>query len=326
MDGGAGTRSDETTMTGTPTVEDLQRAAARIAPHAHVTPVATSRSVDALAGARVFFKCENLQRTGAFKFRGACNAVLSLSDEQARLGVATHSSGNHAAALSLAARLRGAPVHVVMPSSAPAVKRAATAGYGARIVTCAPTLKAREETLAAVLAGTGASLVHPYDDARVIAGQGTAALELVSEVPDLDAIVAPVGGGGLLSGTAIAVTSMSRARVVGAEPEAADDAFRSLREGRILAANDPTTVADGLRATLGRLPFAILRERGVEIVTVSEEAIVAAMRLVWERMKLIVEPSAAVPVAAVLERKVRGERIGVVLSGGNLDLDRLPWT
>jgi threonine dehydratase/serine racemase len=312
-------------MTAAPTLDDVRRAAARIAPHAHATPVMTSRSVDAIAGARVFFKCENLQRVGAFKFRGACNAVLSLGDEEARRGVATHSSGNHAAALALAARLRGVPAHIVMPSSAPAVKRAAVEGYGARIVTCAPTLRAREQAMADVARETGAVIIHPYDDARVIAGQGTAAFELVEEVPDLDAVVAPVGGGGLLSGTAISVTSRSAARVVGAEPEAADDAFRSLQAGRILPSNDPVTIADGLRTSLGELPFAILRERGVEIVTVGEAEIAAAMRLVWERMKLVIEPSAAVPVAAVLGGNVRGARLGVILSGGNVDLDRLPW-
>lgn len=313
-------------MSPLPTIEDIRRAAARLAPHAHVTPVMTSRTIDAVAGARVFFKCENLQRVGAFKFRGACNAVLSLPDEEARRGVATHSSGNHAAALALAARIRGIAAHIVMPSSAPAVKRAAVEGYGARIVTCAPTLRSREETLASVLSETGAILVHPYNDAHVIAGQGTAALELASQVEELDAVVAPVGGGGLLSGTAVAISAVSRARTIGAEPEAADDAARSLRQGTLLPSNDPTTVADGLRTSLGELTFAVLRERGVEIVTVSEEDIVKAMRVVWERMKILIEPSSAVPVAAVLLRKVQGARIGVILSGGNVDLSRLPFT
>ncbi|WP_437563942.1 pyridoxal-phosphate dependent enzyme [Sorangium sp. So ce542] len=308
-----------------PTIEDIRRAAARLAPHAHVTPVMTSRTIDGMAGARVFFKCENLQRVGAFKFRGACNAVLALSDEDARRGVATHSSGNHAAALALAARIRGVPAHIVMPESAPAVKRAAVEGYGARIVTCAPTLRSREETLARVLSETGAILVHPYNDAHVIAGQGTAALELASQVEHLDAVVAPVGGGGLLSGTAVATSALSRARTVGAEPQAADDAARSLREGKILPSNDPITIADGLRTSLGELTFAVLRERGVEIVTVGEEDIVKAMRVVWERMKILIEPSSAVPVAAVLLRKVQGARIGVILTGGNVDLSKLPF-
>ncbi|KYG04209.1 pyridoxal-phosphate dependent enzyme [Sorangium cellulosum] len=312
-------------MSPLPTIEDIRRAAARLAPHAHVTPVMTSRTIDGMAGARVFFKCENLQRVGAFKFRGACNAVLALSDEDARRGVATHSSGNHAAALALAARIRGVPAHIVMPESAPAVKRAAVEGYGARIVTCAPTLRSREETLARVLSETGAILVHPYNDAHVIAGQGTAALELAGQVEDLDAVVAPVGGGGLLSGTAVATSALSRARTVGAEPQAADDAARSLREGKILPSNDPITIADGLRTSLGELTFAVLRERGVEIVTVGEEDIVKAMRVVWERMKILIEPSSAVPVAAVLLRKVQGARIGVILSGGNVDLSKLPF-
>ncbi|WP_433937055.1 pyridoxal-phosphate dependent enzyme [Sorangium cellulosum] len=313
-------------MSPLPTIEDIRRAAERIAPHAHVTPVMTSRTIDGIAGARVFFKCENLQRAGAFKFRGACNAVMALSDDEARRGVATHSSGNHAAALALAARIRGVAAHIVMPESAPAVKRAAVEGYGGRVVTCAPTLRSREETLARVLAETGAVLVHPYNDARVIAGQGTAALELASQVEDLDAVVAPVGGGGLLSGTAIATSALSRARTIGAEPEAADDAARSLREGKILPSNDPTTIADGLRSSLGELTFAVLRAQGVEIVTVSDAEIVKAMRVVWERMKLLIEPSAAVPAAAVLLRKVQGARIGVILSGGNVELSALPFT
>ncbi|WP_438036839.1 pyridoxal-phosphate dependent enzyme [Sorangium sp. So ce204] len=313
-------------MSRLPTVEDIRDAAVRIAPHAHVTPVMTSRTIDGIAGARVFFKCENLQRVGAFKFRGASNAVMSLSDEEARRGVATHSSGNHAAALALAARIRGVAAYIVMPENAPAVKRAAVEGYGARVVSCAPTLRSREETIARVISETGAIFVHPYNDPRIIAGQGTAALELAAQVDDLDAVVAPVGGGGLLSGTAIATGSLSRARTIGAEPEAADDAARSMREGRIVPSNDPVTIADGLRTSLGELTFAVLRERGVEIVTVSEEDIVKAMRVVWERMKLVIEPSAAVPVAAVLRRLVQGARIGVIVSGGNVDLTRLPFT
>ncbi|WP_437910374.1 pyridoxal-phosphate dependent enzyme [Sorangium sp. So ce327] len=312
-------------MSRLPTVEDIRGAAVRIAPHAHVTPVMTSRTIDGIAGARVFFKCENLQRVGAFKFRGACNAVLSLSDEEARRGVATHSSGNHAAALALAARIRGVAAYIVMPENAPAVKRAAVEGYGARVVSCAPTLRSREETVARVIAETGAIFVPPYNDPRIIAGQGTAALELAAQVDDLDAVVAPVGGGGLLSGTAIATGSLSRARTIGAEPEAADDAARSMREGRIVPSNDPVTIADGLRTSLGELTFAVLRERGVEIVTVSEDDIVKAMRVVWERMKLVIEPSAAVPVAAVLRRLIQGARIGVIVSGGNVDLTRLPF-
>ncbi|NUQ79089.1 MAG: pyridoxal-phosphate dependent enzyme [Polyangiaceae bacterium] len=309
-----------------PSLADIRAAAARIAPHAHKTPVLTSRSIDAIAGAKIAFKCENLQKVGAFKFRGACNAVLSLSDEEARRGVATHSSGNHAAALALAARLRGIPAYIVMPTSSPAVKRDAVEGYGGRITWCEPTLAAREFALNKLVADTGAAFIHPYDDPRVIAGQGTAALELLEEFPNLDTVVVPVGGGGLMSGTAIAVTSLYSARVFGVEPETADDARRSLESGAIVPSDDPKTIADGLRTSLGQIPFEVAKTRLSAIVTVSEEAIVRAMRLVWERMKIIIEPSSAVPVAAILERKVRGERVGVILSGGNVDLGKLPFS
>ena len=311
-----------------PTIAEVRAAAERIGTFAHRTPVLTCASLDAMTGAALFFKCENFQRVGAFKFRGAANAVLSLGDEEAGRGVATHSSGNHAAALALAARLRGVTAHVVMPRTAKAVKRAAVAGYGARIVLCEPTLAAREATLADVVAATGATVVHPYNDARVIAGQGTAALELLADVPGLDVVMTPVGGGGLLSGTAIAVAGVSpNTRVVGAEPAAADDAFRSLEEGRIVPSLDPRTVADGLLTSLGTLTFAVIRERVAGIVTVSEAAIVAAMRHTWERMKIVIEPSSAVPLGALLEGKLpaAGRRIGVILSGGNVDLADLPW-
>ncbi len=309
-----------------PGLDAVREAADRIAPYAHRTPVMTSRTIDRMAGARVFFKCENLQRAGAFKFRGATNAVFSLGDDEAARGVATHSSGNHAAALALAARLRGIPAHIVMPRNAPAVKRAAVEEYGGRITECEPTLRAREEGLREVVAATGAEVVHPYDDARVIAGQGTAALELLEQAPDLDLVLAPVGGGGLVSGTAIAVTSLAPAtRVVAAEPAAADDAFRSMREGRIVPSDDPRTVCDGLRTSLGELTFRILRERVSEVVTVEEDAIVAATRLLWERMKILVEPNSAVPLAALLAGRVRAARVGVILTGGNVDLDALPF-
>jgi threonine dehydratase/serine racemase len=312
-----------------PTLEDIRRAAERIRPHAHRTPVLTSRSVDERAGARVHFKCENLQRVGAFKFRGACNAVLSLSDDEARRGVATHSSGNHAAALALAARIRGIPAHVVMPSSAPAPKKAAVLGYGARVIECEPTLAARTATVERVLVETGAVMIHPFDDARVIAGQGTAALELIEEVPDLDVVVAPIGGGGLFSGTAIATHGVAaRARIVGVEPEAADDAARSVRAGEILPSNDPVTIADGLRTSLSARTFAALRAHGGHVATVSESEIASAMRYVWQRMKIIIEPSSAVPIAAILGKRVgaaEGARIGVIVSGGNVDLSRLPF-
>ena len=315
-------------MTPYPTLADVQAAAARIKPYVHRTPVLTCTSLNDLVGAALFCKCENFQKVGAFKFRGACNAVFALSDQEARHGVATHSSGNHAAAVALAARLRGVPAHIVMPDNAPTVKKAAVAGYGGSIVYCAPTLAAREATLTRVVHETGATFIHPYNDARVIAGQGTAALELLSDVADLDAIMAPVGGGGLLSGTAIVTAALSPpTQVIAAEPEAADDAYRSLQAGTILPANDPRTVADGLRTSLGELTFAIIQQHVQQIVTVSEEAIVSAMRYVWERMKIVIEPSAAVPVGALLAKKIdlTGKRIGVILSGGNVSLDQLPW-
>ena len=312
----------------TPTLTQILEAAERIRPYAHRTPVLTCASLDRAVGATVFLKCENFQKVGAFKFRGACNAVFSLGAAAAARGVATHSSGNHAQALALAARLRGIPAHIVMPANAPAVKRAGVAGYGGRITLCEPVLAAREATLAEVVARTGAAVVHPYDDERVIAGQGTAALELLQEVPGLDVVLAPVGGGGLLSGTAIAVTESARGiRVIAGEPEGADDAFRSLAEGRIVPSVRPETIADGLLTSLGELTFPIIRDRVERIVTVSEPAIVAAMRFIWERGKLLVEPSSAVPLALLWERKVdlSGLRIGVILTGGNVDLDRLPW-
>ena len=311
-----------------PTLADIRAAAARIKPYAHRTPVLTCTSLNRLVGAELFCKCENFQKVGAFKFRGACNAVFALSEQEAQHGVATHSSGNHAAAVALAAQLRGIKAHIVMPDNAPAVKRAAVAGYGGTIVYCAPTLAAREATLERVVHDTGAVFIHPYNDARVVAGQGTAALELLTDVPDLDVIMAPVGGGGLLSGTAIVTAALSPAtQVIAAEPEAADDAYRSLQEGRIVPALDPRTVADGLRTSLGELTFAIIQRHVRQIVTVSETAIISAMRHVWERMKIVIEPSAAVPIGALLERKIdlTGKRIGVILSGGNVDLDTLPW-
>ncbi len=311
-----------------PTFADVERAAARVAPHVHRTPVLTSRTLDAMAEAELFLKCEGLQRVGAFKYRGATNAVQALPEAAAVRGVATHSSGNHAAALALAARVRGIPAYIVMPRTAPAVKRAAVAGYGAEITFCEPTLAARESTLAEVTRRTGATFVHPYDHPLVIAGQGTAALELLEDVPGLEAVIAPVGGGGLLSGTALAVRGRAPSvRVIGAEPAAADDAARSLEAGRVLPSEDPETVADGLRTALSQRTFAIISREVERIVTVPEEAIVAAMRLVWERMKILIEPSAAVPVAAVLDRRsgLVGRRVGVILSGGNVDLDHLPW-
>jgi len=306
----------------------IRAAHARIRPHVHRTPVLTSRSLDAAAEATLFFKCENLQKVGAFKARGACNAVFSLDDADARRGVVTHSSGNHGAALAWAAARRGIPAWVVMPENSAEIKKAAVQGLGATVRFCAPTLEARDAMCAAVQADTGAVLIHPYDDWRVIAGQGTAALELLEQVPDLDAIITPVGGGGLLSGTAIASRAIKASiHVYGAEPAGADDAWRSLQSGRIVPQKDPRTIADGLRSSLGLKTFAVLSTLVDAIGTTSEEAIVRAMRLTWNKLKLIIEPSSAVPLAALLERKlpVAGQRIGIVISGGNVDLDRLPW-
>jgi threonine dehydratase len=310
------------------TLNDIRRAAERVRPYAHRTPVLTNESLNRKTGARVFLKCENLQKVGAFKFRGACNAVFSLSDVEAARGVVTHSSGNHAQALALAARLRGIPVYIVMPDNAPAVKKDAVAGYGGRITLCEPTLEAREAALARVAQETGAAVVHPYNNEQVIAGQGTAALELLEDAPDLDVIVAPVGGGGLLSGTSIAATELKKGlRVIGAEPEMADDAFRSMQAGRIIPSVKPRTIADGLLTSLGDLTFPIIRERVEQIVTVSEAGIIASMRYVMERAKLLVEPSAAVAVGVLWERKIDlgGLKVGVILSGGNVDMEKLPW-
>ena len=308
-----------------PTHEDVVEAAGRIAGQVHRTPVLTSRSLDAMAGAELVFKAENFQRGGAFKARGAANALAVLADAQLSGGVATHSSGNHAQAVAIAARHRGVLAHIVMPRGSAAAKRAAGEGYGASVTECENTLKAREETLAQVVAETGAHVVHPYDDSHVIAGQGTVALELLEEVPDLDLIVVPVGGGGLAAGTVLAADGpTSHARVVGAEPALADDAYRSLREGRRLPALSPTTVADGLRTALGERNFGILAAAAIPIVTVADDEILEAMRLLWERMKVIVEPSGAVPLAAVMRDadRFRGKRVGLVLSGGNVDLCR----
>jgi threonine dehydratase len=318
--------------TGPPAVdlEAVRRAAARIAGRARRTPVETCATLDRLAGRSLFFKCEQLQKVGAFKFRGALNAVLSLPEEAAGRGVVTHSSGNHAQALALAAQLRGVPAHIVMPSTAQAVKRQAVEDYGGRVVLCEPTLPAREAAAAAVQEQTGATLIHPYDNADVIAGQGTAALELLEQVPDLDAIITPVGGGGLLSGTCVAAKAPKPGiRIFAAEPAGADDAARSLAAGKLIPQTGPQTIADGLLTSLGELTWPIIRDHVEAVVTVSEEEIVRAMRLAWERAKLLIEPSAAVAVAAVLSESFRGRadlgRVGVVLSGGNVNLDRLPW-
>lgn len=309
-------------------LNDIRRAAERIKPYAHRTPVLTNESLNGQVGAQVFLKCENLQKVGAFKFRGACNAVFSLSDEEAAKGVCTHSSGNHAAALALAARMRGIPAYIVMPSNAPQVKKDAVAGYGGRITFCAPTLEARESTLDRIRLDTGASVVHPYNDERVIAGQGTAALELLEDVPDLDVIIAPVGGGGLLSGTSIAAMETKKGiRVIAGEPEMADDAFRSMKAGEIIPSENPKTIADGLLTSLGMLTFPIIQKNVKQIVTVSEAGIIASMKFVWERAKIIIEPSSAVAVGVLWEKKIdlHGLKVGVIISGGNVDLKKLPW-
>lgn len=313
-----------------PTIDDVRQAARRIEPHAHRTPVLRSSFFDRTLGAELHFKCENLQRVGAFKFRGACNAVMSLSDEEAQRGVITHSSGNHAQALALAASLRGIQARVVMPESALPVKLAAVKGYGAQVILCEPTLEAREITAERIIQQTKSVLIHPYDDPRIIAGQGTAALELLDQVgQELDLVLAPVGGGGLMSGTLITFSALSPTTgVIGVEPEGADDAKRSLEAGRIIPSINPDTIADGLLTSLGERNFAVIKKHIRTIVTVSDEAIVRAMRMVWERMKTIIEPSAAVPLAALLEKRVdiHGQRVGVILSGGNANLDALPWS
>jgi threonine dehydratase len=316
------------TLESAVTLADIRAAHARIAPRIHRTPVLTSASLDEVAGARLFFKCENLQKTGSFKIRGATNAVFSLTDEQSRNGVAAPSSGNHAAALSQAARWRGIPAYIVMPSNSSAVKKDAVRSYGGQITECEPNIAAREAAAAEVIRRTGAHLVHPYNDARVIAGQGTAAIELLEEIPDLDIIMTPASGGGLLGGTSIAAKGLRPSiRVIGGEPLNADDAYRSLKSGKIEAAAGEETMADGLRATLCPLTFSILRAQVDEISRVSEEEITEAMRMLWERMKIVVEASGAVAAAPALGRKIAGagKRIGIILSGGNLDLRNLPF-
>ena len=310
------------------TLTHIQQAAERIKPYAHRTPVLTCESLNQLVGAQVYLKCENFQKVGAFKFRGACNAVYSLSDAEAARGVCTHSSGNHAQALALAARMRGIPAYIVMPNNAPSVKKNAVAGYGGQITFCEPTLEARESTLDRIRLDTGANVVHPYNDERVIAGQGTATLELLADVPDLDVIIVPVGGGGLLSGTAIAATETKKGiRVLAGEPKMADDAYRSMRAGRIVPSTNPKTIADGLLTSLGSLTFPIVRERVEQIVTVSEQGIIDSMKFIWERAKIVIEPSSAVAVGVLWEKKIdlSGLKVGVILSGGNVDLEKLPW-
>jgi len=311
-----------------PEFKDIDSAMRLIAAEVHHTPVLTSKQLDAISGARLFFKCENFQKVGAFKFRGATNAVLNLTEGQRAAGVVTHSSGNHAAALAHAAVSRGVKAYIVMPTSAPEVKKKAVAGYGAEITFCEPTLAAREAAAAEVMARTGATMIHPYDNFYIIAGQGTAAMEMLAEMPEPDAVLAPVGGGGLLSGSAIATRHLaSSAKIYGAEPLLANDAARSLRTGAIQPALPPLTIADGLLTSLCERTFTVIKQNVDDILTVTEEQIIEAMTLIWTRMKIVVEPSSAVPLAAVLANRelFSGKTVGIIVSGGNADLSKLPF-
>ena len=306
----------------------IRAAHERIRGHIKRTPVLTSTRLDAASGASLFFKCENFQKIGAFKARGATNAVFALDDATAQRGVATHSSGNHGTALARAAKLRGIPAHIVMPSNSAKVKVRAVESYGARIIFCEPTQEAREAACVDVIAKTGATLIHSFENEDVMAGQGTAAVELLEEVSDLDLVMCPVGGGGLLCGTAVAAKTMRpRIKVVASEPVNADDAAQSFRAGRLIRTEKKFTIADGLRTNVGTPNFPIIQRYVDDIVTVSEQAIITAMRTIWETMKIIIEPSAAVPYAAIMEGKIDidGKRVGIILTGGNVDLDALPW-
>lgn len=311
-----------------PSFSDMLAAHQRIKPHIHRTPVLTSRVIDGLAGASLFFKCENLQKAGAFKARGASNAVFGLSDAEAARGVATHSSGNHGTCLSYAAGRRGIPCTVVMPHTAPQAKKDAVRGYGGEVVECEPSTSSREAVFAEVVAKSGAAFVHPYNDPRVIAGQGTCAKELVEQAEHLDAVIAPIGGGGMVSGTCLTLSSLAPAiSIYAAEPEQADDAYRSLKAGYIIADDAPNTVADGLKVPLKDLTWHFVQTHVADILTASEAEIVDAMKLIWKRLKIVVEPSSAVPLATILKNPdlFAGRRVGVILTGGNVDLDRLPW-
>ncbi len=311
-----------------PDLQEIEQVHESIKSRINRTPVLTSSSINKIAGCEIFFKCENFQKTGAFKFRGANNALLSLSDEELSRGVATHSSGNHAAALALAARKSGVKAYIVMPRNAPRNKVNAVKEYGGNIIFCEPTQQSREETLNDVVSKNGAVFIHPFNDYRIIAGQATAALELIRETGNLDYVIAPVGGGGLLSGTSLAVKlSDNNTKVIGAEPSGADDAYRSIRDGKIYPSIEPKTVADGLRTSLGEKTFDIIRRFTNRIITVNDTRIIEAMRLIFERMKIIIEPSSAVPLAAVLANKIifEGKKTGIILSGGNADFDNLPW-
>lgn len=311
-----------------PDFQEIKAAHQRIKPYIHQTPVLTSHSLNSITGAELFFKCENFQKVGAFKYRGATNAVLSLTSEQRNKGVATHSSGNHAAALALAAKQQNIPAYIVMPDNSPEVKKKAVRGYGGVITYCQPTLQARETTLETVVQQTGATFIHPYNRKEIICGQATAALELMKDYKNLDVIIAPVGGGGLLSGTALTAKNLNPGVIVlGAEPKGADDARKSFYKGEIVPSVNPVTIADGLLTSLGDLTFSAITSHVDDIITVSEESIVQGMRLIWERMKIVIEPSAAVTLAVILENpdRFKKKRAGLLLSGGNVELSRLPF-
>jgi threonine dehydratase len=311
-----------------PTLGDMLIAHERIRPHIHRTPVLTSQFINARTGADLFFKCENLQKAGAFKARGASNAVFGLTDAQAKRGVATHSSGNHGTCLSYAAGRRGIPCTVVMPHTAPQAKKDAVRGYGGVVVECDPSTSSREAVFAEVVSQTGAEFVHPYNDARVIAGQGTCSKELLEQVAGLDAVIAPIGGGGMVSGTCLTLSNLAPSvKIYAAEPEQADDAYRSFKAGHIIADDAPETVADGLKVPIKELTWHFVSNHVTDILTASEDEIVDAMKLIWKRMKIVMEPSSAVPLATILKNKeiFAGQRVGVVITGGNVDLDQLPW-
>ena len=311
-----------------PTYDDVLVAHDRIKPYIHRTPVLTSNYLNELTGAELFFKCENFQKAGAFKARGASNAVFSLTEEKAAIGVATHSSGNHALSLSYAAGRRGIPVTVVMPHTAPQAKKDAVIGYGGTIVECEPSTSSREETFSRVVAKSGAEFVHPYNDPRVIAGQGTCSRELVEQVENLDAVIAPIGGGGMVSGTCLTLSNIAPdIKIYAAEPLNADDAARSFRAGHIIADDAPETVADGLKVPLKDLTWHFVSNHVTDIFTATEQEIIDAMKLIWKRMKIVMEPSSAVPLATILKNKeiFEGKRVGVIITGGNVDLDHFPW-
>ncbi len=311
-------------------IDDVRTAAERIRGVGHRTPVLTSNTLDQMAGRKLFFKCENFQKVGAFKFRGGWNAVSMLSDKEAERGVCTHSSGNHAQAVAYSAQKRGIPAYIVMPNNSPDVKLNAVKGYGANVTLCEPTLEARRTTLEGIAEDTGAAVIHPFNNANVIAGQGTAALELIEDVGELDAMIAPIGGGGLMSGTCITTRSLlPDAKLFGAEPKGADDAYRSLKEGKLLPQEDPRTICDGLLTSMGENTWNILKDHLDAIYTVSDEDVVQSMRLIWERMKIIIEPSCATPVAVVMSSEFKQleniEKVGIILTGGNVDLEKLPF-